>query len=84
LHYPAIHPHLIPLTQLLHKLSLDAAERQRWHQDPTGYAASTGFEPGQQKALAAMDQLQFAALGVHPLVSFLAHLQIDRERKQKH
>jgi 2,3-dihydroxyphenylpropionate 1,2-dioxygenase len=82
LHYPPIHPKRVPLTQLLHKLSMDQAERARYHKDPAAYAAAAGLQADEQKALAELDQSQFVKLGIHPLVSFLAHLQIDRERKQ--
>ncbi len=83
LHYPPIHPERIRLTQLLHKLSMDAAERARYHKDPAAYAASAQLQPDEEKALATLDQPLFVRLGIHPLVSFLAHLQIDRERKAR-
>lgn len=81
LHYPAIHPERVRITQILHRLSMDAAERARWHKDPRAYAASLGLAGDEAQALADIDQIKFSEMGIHPLVSFLAHLQIDRERK---
>jgi 2,3-dihydroxyphenylpropionate 1,2-dioxygenase len=80
LHYPSVHPERITLTAVLHRLANDGAERARYLADPAAYAAAVGLAPEEARHLMALDQPAIVALGVHPLVSFLAKLQIDRER----
>ncbi|HLI11551.1 MAG TPA: hypothetical protein VKY65_08135 [Alphaproteobacteria bacterium] len=80
LHYPAVHPHRVKLTAALHRLANQADERARYLADPRAYAAEAGLSAEEAGPLAAMDQAAIVALGVHPLVPFLAKLQIDRER----
>ena len=81
LHYPGIAPERVRLTQLLYWLANNADERARYLADPKAYCASAGITPPEQEALAAMDQSKLLKLGIHPLVSFLAHLQVEREKK---
>ncbi|HYB10293.1 MAG TPA: hypothetical protein VEJ16_11535 [Alphaproteobacteria bacterium] len=80
LHYPSVHPERVKLTEALHRLANDASERARYFSDPAGYAAALGVSAAEATALAAMDQKTMVALGVHPLVPFLAKLQLDRQR----
>ena len=82
LHYPPIHAARVRLTALLHTLANDAAARARYVKDPRGFAASTDLAPDEARALAALDQGQMLALGIHPLVFFLAQFQIEHERKR--
>jgi 2,3-dihydroxyphenylpropionate 1,2-dioxygenase len=82
LHYPNVHPERVKLTEALHRLANDASERARYFSDPLGYAAALGVSPLEAKALATLDQKSMVALGVHPLVPFLAKLQLDRQREQ--
>lgn len=84
LHYPAIHAERLRLTQALYTLANDEAERTRYLMDTSAYAAAAGLKPEEQKALASLDQGQILALGIHPLVFFLANLQIERQRSHKH
>lgn len=83
LHYPGIHPERVRLTQLLYWLANNPDERARYLSDPVAYCAAAGITPAEQEALAAMDQPKLLKLGIHPLVSFLAHLQVERERKPR-
>jgi 2,3-dihydroxyphenylpropionate 1,2-dioxygenase len=80
LHYPAIHPERVRLTQVLHRLANDEAERRRYLNDTAGYVASAGLSSEEQEALAGLDQNAFLSLGIHPIVCFLANLQIQRQR----
>jgi 2,3-dihydroxyphenylpropionate 1,2-dioxygenase len=77
-HYPHIRPERVALTAALHQLANDAAARERFLADPAGYGAALGLAADEQAALGALDQPAFLRLGVHPLVPFLARLQLER------
>jgi 2,3-dihydroxyphenylpropionate 1,2-dioxygenase len=79
-HYPAIAPALVNLTDALHALANDAQARARYLADPAAFAADAGVGGEQAKALAAMDMKALAAMGVHPLVAFLANMHLERVR----
>ena len=83
LHYPPIHAERVRLTALLHTLANDDAARERYVKDPRGFAASADLTPDEANALAALDQGQMLALGIHPLVLFLAQFQIAHDRRMK-
>lgn len=80
-HYPSIAPELATLTDALHRLANDAQARSRYLADPAGFASAAGVQGEQAAALAAMDMKALAAMGVHPLVSFLADMHLGRARK---
>ena len=79
-HYPTVHPERVALTQVLHELAHDGAERARYLADPGGYAEARGLDGAEAAALVSLEADAMAALGVHPLVPFLARLEIDHER----
>jgi 2,3-dihydroxyphenylpropionate 1,2-dioxygenase len=81
-HYPTVLAERVALTAALHRLAHDGAERTRYLADPAGYAQAAGLEGAEADALVSLDGAAMAALDVHPLVPFLAKLQIDHERKQ--
>jgi 2,3-dihydroxyphenylpropionate 1,2-dioxygenase len=80
-HYPAVRPERVSLTAALHRLANDVGARRDFLGDPQGFVAAAGVGPDEHAALAALDQPALVALGVHPLVSFLARLQLDRDRQ---
>ena len=80
-HYPATRPELVTLTTALHGLMHDADARRAWVSDPAGYAARFELTEVQRAALVAMDRAALLAMGVHPLVPFLAAMQIERETR---
>lgn len=82
LHYPPIAPERVRLTALLYRLANDAAERARFLASPAAYAAATDLAPEERGALAALDQARMLGLGIHPLVFFLAQMQIEQQRKR--
>ena len=82
LHYPPIHAERVKLTQTLYRLANDAAERRRFLGDPRSYAAAAGLAPDEEAALGALDQSRMLALGIHPLVFFLANMQLEHARKE--
>ena len=79
-HYPAVRADRVRLTAALHALANDAVARGRYLADAAGFAAAAEVSPAETQALAALDQTALVALGVHPLVPFLARLQLDRQR----
>lgn len=83
LHYPPIHAARLKLTETLYKLANDEAERTRYLKDTAAYAAAAGLDAAEQSALRKLDQAEILALGIHPLVFFLADLQIARMRGPK-
>jgi 2,3-dihydroxyphenylpropionate 1,2-dioxygenase len=83
LHYPSIAPELVKLTDALHALANDAQARARFVADSSAFAAAADLHGKQAAALVAMDLEALAALGVHPLVSFLANMHLEQARKPK-
>jgi 2,3-dihydroxyphenylpropionate 1,2-dioxygenase len=80
-HYPSIKPELVDLTSALHGLAHDAALRAQYVADATAYADKFQLPPPQRAALIALDVPAIVAMGAHPLVPFLAELQIQRLRR---
>jgi 2,3-dihydroxyphenylpropionate 1,2-dioxygenase len=80
-HYPSIAPGLVKLTDALHAIANDEHARSRYLADRAAFAAAAGLTGKQAQALVAMDMKALAALGVHPLVPFLANMHIERVRK---
>lgn len=83
LHYPSIAPELVKLTEALHGIANDSHARARYLADPAGFASAAGVHGKQAEALVAMDMQAFVLLGVHPLVPFLANMEIERTRKAR-
>jgi 2,3-dihydroxyphenylpropionate 1,2-dioxygenase len=51
--------------------------------DASGFAARFPLTSEQSKALALLDVPAMVAMGIHPLVAFLANMQVQRERAEK-
>jgi 2,3-dihydroxyphenylpropionate 1,2-dioxygenase len=81
-HYPNVKPELVRLTSALHTLSHDPAARTRYLADPNAFASSYELPADQHRALAGLDRAAIVAMGVHPLLHFLANMQIERMRAQ--
>jgi 2,3-dihydroxyphenylpropionate 1,2-dioxygenase len=79
-HYPAIKPELVDLTDALHGLAHDGAKRDAFLADPAGYASRFRLDAEQRKALVELDVPAIVAMGAHPLIPFLANMQIQRLR----
>jgi 2,3-dihydroxyphenylpropionate 1,2-dioxygenase len=77
-HYPHIYPERVALTDALHALANDGDARQRFLADPKAYVATLGLSDAERAALATLDQPALLGLGIHPLVPFLARLQLER------
>ena len=79
-HYPAIRPELVELTTALHGLAHDADMRAQFLADAAAFADRFQLAPDQREALINLDMPSIVKMGAHPLVSFLATLQLDRQR----
>jgi 2,3-dihydroxyphenylpropionate 1,2-dioxygenase len=82
-HYPSIKPELVELTSALHALAHDADKRAQYVADAAGYADGFKLSPDQREALIKLDMPAIVRMGAHPLVPFLAQLQIQRLRPQR-
>ena len=80
-HYPSVKPELAELTAALHGLAHDADKRKEFVSGPGAYADKFRLPSAQREALAALDVRAIVAMGVHPLVPFLANMQIQRLRR---
>jgi 2,3-dihydroxyphenylpropionate 1,2-dioxygenase len=79
-HYPAIRPELVELTSALHSLAHDAELREQYLADAGAFADKYELPPDQRAALIGLDLPAMVKMGAHPLVPFLAQLQIQRAR----
>jgi 2,3-dihydroxyphenylpropionate 1,2-dioxygenase len=80
-HYPSIKPELVELTVALQGLAHDEASRTAFVADAEGYANRFRLTPAQREALIALDTRAIVAMGAHPLVPFLANMQVERLRR---
>ncbi|HWB52186.1 MAG TPA: hypothetical protein VG651_23965 [Stellaceae bacterium] len=78
LHYPSIKPELVGLIDALHGITHDAAERAAFLADRAAYADRFPLSAEQRAALLALDHKAIVAMGTHPLLPFLARMQVDR------
>lgn len=79
-HYPAIKPELVELTSALHGLAHNADNRAEYVADAEAYADRFTLPADQRAALIRLDMPSIVGMGAHPLVPFLANLQIQRMR----
>jgi len=79
-HYPSIKPELVELTSALHGLAHDAELRAQYMADAPAFADKFQLPPDQREALIKLDLASIVKMGAHPLVPFLAQLQIQRLR----
>src|SRR5271157_4856535 len=80
-HYRSIKPELVELTVALHCLAHDDASRATFLADAAGYTDRFRLTADQREALIALDTRAIVAMGVHPLVPFLANMQVERQRR---
>jgi 2,3-dihydroxyphenylpropionate 1,2-dioxygenase len=79
-HYPAIKPELVELTSALHELAHNAEKRAQFMADASAFADKFQLPPEQREALIKFDMPTIVKMGAHPLVPFLAQLQLQRLR----
>ena len=82
-HYPSIKPELVELTSALHELAHDSDKRAQYMADAAAYADRFTLPPDQREALIKLDLPGIVKMGAHPLVPFLAQLQIQRLRPRQ-
>jgi 2,3-dihydroxyphenylpropionate 1,2-dioxygenase len=82
-HYPSIKPELVELTSALHGLAHDDGMRAQYMADAGAFADRFKLPPDQRDALIKLDLPTMVKMGAHPLVPFLASLQIQRLRPQR-
>jgi len=80
-HYPSIKPELVELTIALHGLAHDEASRAAFLADAAAYADRFRLTAEQRVALIALDTSAIVGMGTHPLVPFLANMQVERQRR---
>ena len=80
-HYPSIKPELVELTSALHGLAHHDTDRQQFVADARVYADKFKLSSEQREALIKLDVPGIVKMGAHPLVPFLAKMQIQRLRK---
>jgi 2,3-dihydroxyphenylpropionate 1,2-dioxygenase len=80
-HYPSIKPELVELTAALHALAHDADKRTQYVADAPAFADQFKLPADQREALIKLDMPAIVKMGAHPLVPFLAQMQIQRLRK---
>ena len=81
-HYPSIRPELVELTAALHGLAHDAEKRAQYVANAPAYADQFKLPPDQRDALIKFDMPTFVKMGTHPLVPFLAQMQIQRIKQR--
>jgi 2,3-dihydroxyphenylpropionate 1,2-dioxygenase len=82
-HYPSIKPELVELTSALHGLAHDEAKRTQYMADAAVYADQFKLSRDQREALITLDMPTIVKMGTHPLVPFLAQMQIQRLRTSR-
>jgi len=78
-HYPSTRPELVPLTAALHALANDTRARAAFLVDRPGFCAGHALPARDAELLVKADFQAIVALGVHPLVPFLARLALERD-----
>jgi len=81
-HYPSIKPELVGLTAALHGLAHEPERRAAYLADAGAYADQFALTGDQRAALIALDLPAMVKMGAHPLVPFLAQMQIQRLRSR--
>jgi 2,3-dihydroxyphenylpropionate 1,2-dioxygenase len=84
IHYPSIRPELISLTTALHRIAHERDQRDAFIEDRAAFAALFSLDAIQEDLLLRMDVPAMVELGVHPLIPFLANMQIERTQRAGH
>ncbi len=78
-HYPETRPELVPITAALHALANDAEARKAYAADGVVFCTRFALTGEHGELLRNGRFPAIVALGVHPLVPFLARLALERE-----
>jgi 2,3-dihydroxyphenylpropionate 1,2-dioxygenase len=80
-HYPSTKPELVQLISALHAIAHEQKAREDWFANAAAFADHYRLPENQRAALIKMDVPGMVAMGAHPLVPFLANMQIERLRR---
>jgi len=83
LHYPMTKAELLPLYEALYALRTEVEAKEAWLADAEAFASRWDLTPEQRGALVALDEERIRGLGVHPLLGFLARLEVDLLKRQR-
>ncbi len=83
LHYPPLDANRLEVSRALFSLRTEHAARLAFLDDADKFAAAYDLQPDERDGLVALDVPDLSAMGVHPLLAFLAWLQIDIERRRR-
>jgi 2,3-dihydroxyphenylpropionate 1,2-dioxygenase len=78
---PLIKPALVELSFALHGLAHEEASRAVFLADAAGYADRFSLTAAQREALIVLDTRAIVAMGAHPLVPFLASMQVEGQSR---
>ena len=79
-HYPSIQPELVTLTTALHQIAHDVHHRSTFIANRQAFADSFLLDENHAELLVKLDVPALVALGVHPLIPFLANMQVQRQQ----
>ena len=82
-HYPSIKPELVELTSALHDLAHEDSARAQFVANAGAFADKFKLPADQREALLKLDTPTLVKMGAHPLVPFLAEMQIKRLRARQ-
>lgn len=83
LHYPPTDARRLALYEALYDLRMHPASCEAWLDDPEGFADRWSLSRDERAALVRLDEAAIRALGVHPLLGFLARLQTDLAERHR-
>lgn len=81
LHYPMPDPDQLALYEALYALRSDGAATTAFLADPGAFADRYDLDAEARAALVALDEPALRERGVHPLLGFLARLEVDLARR---
>ena len=79
-HYPNIRPELVTLTTALHQIAHDVHYRSTFIANRQAFADSFLLDENHAALLVKLDVPALVSLGVHPLIPFLANMQVQRQQ----
>ncbi|WP_258538501.1 hypothetical protein [Mycolicibacterium chitae] len=82
LHYPVPRADQLPFYEALYELRSDPEACRAWLADPASVADRYDLEDGWREAFMALDEEAIRDAGVHPLLGFLARLNVDLARRE--
>jgi 2,3-dihydroxyphenylpropionate 1,2-dioxygenase len=82
LHYPPFRADRVELTRALYELRTNEGARGAFLADRARYAGSFGLDEQERQALVDLDEDSLRRLGVHPLLAFLARLEVELEGRK--